>query len=430
MSIPRDTPQKSQFRAEPRVRPVHPHRRGVSANEAEMLGYDGVSDLTSSNRTGNGCPAVKQEAFTTYRSPEISEDTSSNQPASMESSFHSSDPESIIQGDSAAEPSSPQISAHVLASESLHTAQQNTAPFNPYYQPRNNTGRLDSPFRFEETVHTIPSPAAERATSQDSVRAQDQDSASCYPEDPQRPRFVDRNQSWPGDLNLPSPGVAFSQFPHPARKASASDGAPSPTTRDYPHPFHDFVSGQRFTKGAFGKIPSSSSAFRPRSSSPPASPWASFSGPIPNPSSANPSSEPGGGGGGSRGAFSSANRESAFGRRYDTPLEPTSPADSPSFSSRFGGQSTSYTSRDDGRAIRGGFASTRGAWNVKSASTSTFAARHGDHDHVPEPIIEEPSSPLLESPLATPLLLGTSSHPFFPSLFPYPSALALVSCFL
>lgn len=368
-----------------------------------MLGYDGVPDLTSSNRTVNGYPSVKQKAFTTYRSPEISEDTSSNQPASMESSFHSSDPESLVKAGNAAEPSSPQISAHISASEeSLHTAQQDTAPFNPYYQPRNNTGRLSSPFHFEETFHARPSPAAERAPSQDSVRTQDQYSASCSLEDPQRPRFVDRNQSWPGDLNLPSPGFAFSQFPHPARKASASDGAPSPTTGDYLHPFHDFDSGQRFTNGAFGKIPSSSSAFRPRSSSPVASAWASFSGPIPN-----PSSEPGSGGGGSRGAFSSANRESAFGRRYDTRSEPTSPADSPSFSFRFGDQSTSYANRDDGRATCGGFASTRGAWNVNSASTSTFAARHGDHDHVPEPIIEEPSSPVLKSPLTTPLLLGT-----------------------
>ncbi|KAJ4163237.1 hypothetical protein LMH87_004978 [Akanthomyces muscarius] len=399
--VPCNTPQKGSVRVEPRVRPIHSRRHGGSPDDAETCGYDGVSDLTSATfktkRTRNERPSVKQEAFTTYQSPEISEDASSNQPASIESISLSTVPEyPIFMEGTATAARSPQISAHGSASEeSLHASQQDTTPINPYYQPRNTTGRLSSPFHYEETLYRKSSPASERAPSQDSFRVSDQYSGPCSPEGPHGPRFVDRNQSWPGDLNLPSPGGAFSQFSHTSRKASASEGAPSPITRDYLLP-DDFDHSERFTKGAFGKIPSFSSAFRPSSNSPPSCPWASFSGPIPN-----PSSEPAG----SRGAFSNASRESAFGRRYDTSPEPTSPADSPGFPFRFGCQPTSYADRDDERATRGGFASTRGAWNINTAGTSSCAPRHGGNDYVPEPIIEEPSSPLLKSPLTTPLLL-------------------------
>ncbi|OAR02331.1 hypothetical protein LLEC1_05193 [Akanthomyces lecanii] len=402
--VSRKTAQKATVRIKPQARPMHSRKQSASADNAEICGYDGTSDLTSSTpkteRTRDERASVKRRAFTTYRSPKISdEDASSNPPSSLQSSLHVSGPESpTFKERTAAEFLSPEIPAHgSVSEESLHVSQQDSTTINPYYQPRNTTGRLSSPPHCEETLHYKPSTAAEHATSQDSSPASDQ--YPCSREEAHRPRFIDRNQSWPGNLNISSPDDAFSRFSDTARKASASDGAPSPTTRDYMLS-DDFDSSERFTKGAFGKRPSSSTAFRHSSSSPPASPWASFSGPIPNPSSEHL---------GSRGAFSSASHESAFGRRYDASPEPTSPADPPSFPFRFGSRPTSRADRNDRRASGGGFASTRGAWNINTSSTSAFAPRHGENDRMPEPITEEPSSPLVKSPLTTPLLLDAMS---------------------
>lgn len=396
-----NTLQKDPVKVQPRPRGMQPHRQSGSAGDAACFGHDGVSSLDpfthKTTRTGNEFHPAKEEAPTTYRSPTISDDDgSSNQPVSLESSFDSSGPESpLCNARSASTARSPKIFVHDSASEaSFHAPQHTTTATNPYYQPRNTARRLSSPFHFAEATSKL-SPPLGRAPSQDaySPASEHRHSGPGSPtlhNSPHKPRFVDRNLSWPGDLHLPGPG-AFSHTSGTARQVSASDGAPSPTARDHPPAAHD--RGERFTKGAFGKLPAS---FKP---SPPASPWASFSGPIPHPD-------------GSKGAFyepssnaSQTSHESFFGRYHHAPpppppppSDPVSPVNPPSFPPRFR-QTTSYPDRDE-------FASTRGAWNINTAATA-FARSDSGHDHVPEPIIEEPSSPPRKSPLTAPLLLGT-----------------------
>ncbi len=64
----------------------------------------------------------------------------------------------------------------------------------------------------------------------------------------------------------------------------------------------------------------------------------------------------------------------------------------------------------------GSFEATRGAWSVDNPRSSWLRAEGGGNERVPEPIIEEPASPVL-SAVRTPLLLGTS-FTILPCWFP------------
>lgn len=414
------------------AKPVHSRRASVGSRAGPLskqrdisdtrTGYDGASSFTSFTHSakphGTGSPLATDEALHAYRSPEVSDDL--HQPESLESSFHSSAP-SVPVVHERTEPDTilPRASTDSLDSDSGESSAPEHVS-NPYYQPRNVAARLSSPFHYTETRRS-PSLAAERAASSQgysSLSDQDPTPGSLPPPLPDLPpsRYADRNQSWPGDLNLPpSPGAFF----YAGRKVSASDGAqtPSPTFGSQSRAAADSGggsedAGERFTKGAFGRFPSS---FKP---SPPASPWASFSGPI-----SNPTPEPG-----SKGAFyetarppSSSSRSAASGRRWENTTEsvferyssasrdsePDSPTDEAGFPFRFGRRPKSFL----GRAGSADFASTRGAWNINTSSTAFH--RRGN-EQVPEPIIEEPSSPVPNSPLATPLLLGTFFSPSLP----------------
>ncbi|EGX92206.1 hypothetical protein CCM_06367 [Cordyceps militaris CM01] len=366
---------KPASRKEPLAEPSTARRKQPHGCEDD-LGipvYDGVSDWHSSTPMSaetntTSYPCARDDAFATYRSPEVSEeDASSHQPASLQSSFRSSGRDSPAFRDYTA----PEASLTDAASEtsSLHTPQDTNpcSSTNPYYQPRGTTGRLSSPFLYAEP--RAPQPSAVRPSSPRDPASPPSAPRSGINSPPRR--FVDRNQSWPGNLHLPRGSPTYTT----TRKVSASDGAPSPT----------FLDPARFTTGAF------SSKRRPPSSSPPASPWASFSGPIPHPGGSEP---------GSKG-------KSVFARYHNNNNTPTAsePAVSPiadhhpAFPGRFR-RPKSFSGRDPATSASGGteFASTRGAWNINTRGG-------GQDEHVPEPIIEEPSSPLAKSPVTTPLLL-------------------------
>ncbi|OAA39235.1 hypothetical protein BBO_06659 [Beauveria brongniartii RCEF 3172] len=414
---------------EPRTRSRQTQRQRDSADDTGVLGHDGTSDLGQSSRSTTQPETVyntvKEEAFNSYRPPELSdEDASSDQPVTLESSFRSSGTESFdFQERTVPAVHSPEFPLFDTACESseaslpsLRASSCNTTS-NPYYQPRSTAARPCSPFRPAEappSSPTPPHPAHHLPPRTSYPPPSEMRSGSSFPDFPDvssKPRFVDRNQSWPGDMHVPSPSD-FSYLSGPGRKVSASDGAqsppPSPPAYDNPRPWTRADAGNdRFTTGAFGKPPPPppTSSFH-TSSSPPASPWVSFSGPIPHPA-VDESAD-----GGSRGAFShdgsshvDARKASVFGGcYYHSSPEPGSPDDAPprGFPFRFE-KPRSYSRRG---GTRDEFKSTRGAWNVNTGS-SAFA-RHGrGHEDVPEPIIEEPSSPVAKSPLTTPLLLGT-----------------------
>ncbi|OAA73119.1 hypothetical protein ISF_00020 [Cordyceps fumosorosea ARSEF 2679] len=432
----RTLPPRDQVLAEPQAY-KQPIRQTSSADNSSISGYDGASDLISSTRDTEPPqiphPPAKASPFTNYRSPEISdEDASSDQPVSLESSFHSFSPGSPSYNEPAApnpqpvEVSSLDDPTSESSEASFVAPQHTTSSSNPYYQPRGTAGRLSSSFHFTEASLCPPcSPPVAQPFSQ----VWNSSSPGVSPERPDfadKPRFVDRNQSWPGNLNQPS-AEAFSCLPGTARKVSASEGArtpqASPTAPDFNYsPIHTGDEGEedeaaeRFTTGAFGRIPSS---FKP---SPPSSPLASFSGPISNPAPETGSGskgayyhEPSAGGGGCGSSAGSSRRESSAFDSYN-PERPASPS-SLSLPFRFGrGRPKSYSRRQTRGGDGGGeFASTRGAWNINTSSSASSFARHatdGGNEHglaPPEPIIEEPSSPAPKSPTTTPLLLGDLS---------------------
>ncbi|KAM3513081.1 hypothetical protein MY11210_003283 [Beauveria gryllotalpidicola] len=421
---------RESVKIEPRTRSRQSQRQRDSADDTGVWGHDGASDLGQSSRSTTQPETlyntVKEEAFNSYRPPEISdEDASSNQPVTLESSFHSSGTESFNFQERTAPAAHftefPLFDSACESSEasfpSLPASSHNTTS-NPYYQPRSTAARPCSPSRPAEAP--LPPPPPPRRPSPPAYHLpprasrpspSETYSGSAFPDFPDvsgKPRFVNRNQSWPGDMHVPSPSVFSSVF-GPGRKVSASDGAqspqPSPPAHDSHRPWTRADAGERFTTGAFGKPPPPppTSSFQ-TSTSPPASPWASFSGPISHPAADES-------GGGSRGAFShdgsshaGARKASVFGGcYYRSSPEPASPDDPPrGFPFRFE-KPKSYSRRG---GVRDEFKSTRGAWNVKTGSSdaSAFACR-GGHEDVPEPIIEEPSSPVAKSPLTTPLLL-------------------------
>ncbi|KAM3496306.1 hypothetical protein MY3957_000460 [Beauveria namnaoensis] len=424
---------KEPVKVEPRARPRQSQRQRNSADNTGILDHDGTSDLGQSTRSTTQPETlyntVKEESFKSYRPPEISdEDASSNPPVTLESSFHSSSTESFnFQERTVPTAHSPEFPLFDTACESSEAsfpslcASSHNTTSNPYYQPRSTAARPCSPFRPAEAPPPSPPspsppsrrppPPAHHLPPQTSCPSPfETRSGSSFPDFPDvsgKPRFVDRNQSWSGNMHVPSPSD-FSYVSGTGRRVSASDGArspqPIPPMHDNPRPWTHADAGGRFTAGAFGKPPPPTSSFQ-TSTSPPASPWASFSGPIPH-LAADES-----GGGGSKGAFShdgsshaGARKASVFGGCYyrNSSPEPASPDEPPrGFPFRFE-KPRSYSRRGGG--VRDEFKSTRGAWNVNTGS-SAFARRGGGHEDVPEPIIEEPSSPVAKSPLTTPLLL-------------------------
>ncbi|PMB66115.1 hypothetical protein BM221_008317 [Beauveria bassiana] len=421
---------RESIKIEPRARSRQSQRQRNSLANTDVLGHDGISDLGQSTRSTTQPETlyntVKEESFKSYRPPQIrDEDASSNPPVTLESSFHSSSTESFnFQERTVPTAHSPEFPLFDTACESSEAslpslcASSHNITSNPYYQPRSTAARPCSPFRPAEAPPPPPSPPPRRPpppahhlpprTSYPPPF--EMRSGSSFPDFPDvsgKPRFVDRNQSWPGDMHVPSPSD-FSYVSGTGRKVSASDGAqspqPIPPIYDSARPWTRADAGERFTTGAFGKPPPPTSSFQ-TSTSPPASPWASFSGPIPQPAADES------GGGGSRGAVShdgsshaGARKASAFGGCYyrNSSPEPASPDEPPrGFPFRFE-KPRSYSRRGGG--VRDEFKSTRGAWNVNTGN-SAFARRGRGHEDVPEPIIEEPSSPVAKSPLTTPLLL-------------------------
>ncbi|XWW92130.1 hypothetical protein V2A60_000052 [Cordyceps javanica] len=369
-----------------------PQRQNVSTENAGNSGYDGNFDLTLPTEKvtrpkGNSIRA-EGEAFRTYRSPEISEeDASSNQAKSLASGFPTPSPDSSsFKAHSTPESRSPQLSHDDAVSESSEVsfdAPQSTPSRNPYYQPRNTARQLSSPFQYAEAfshghLPTVAPPSSQDFDSSPSAHRSDSDSPDV-PDVPNKPRFVDRNQSWPGDLNLPLPGASC-YLSNAARKVSPSDGANtpqlSPTFRANTQTDTDDgadADAGRFTTGAYAKFTTCSNP------SPPASPWASFSGPNPSrglgPETCGSKGafyhEPGGGDSASQ--PSTTRREFAFGS-YNAPpppsSEPSSAAKPPSFPFRFERPPRSFSGRD----ARGEFASTRGAWNINTAGGVPAAA--------------------------------------------------------
>ncbi|KAM3448209.1 hypothetical protein MY3296_008007 [Beauveria thailandica] len=400
---------RESFKFQPRTRSRQTQRQRDSADDTGALGHDGTSDLGQSSRSTTQPETlyntVKAEAFNSYRPPELSdEDATSDQPATLESSFHSSGTESFnFQARTVPAVHSPEFPLSDTARESreaslpsLRASSHNTTS-NPYYQPRNTAARPCSPFRPEEAPPPSPTPPplAHHLPPRTSCPPPSEiRSESGFPDLPDfpgvssKPRFVDRNQSWPGDMHVPSPSN-FSYVSGSRRKVSASDGAQSPQpSPPNPRPWTRADAGDRFTTGAFGKPPPPPTSSFQTSTSPPASPWASFSGPIPHPAVDD---------------HAGARKASVFGGcYYRSSPEPGSPDNAPprGFPFRFE-KPRSYSRRG---GIRDEFKSTRGAWNVNTGS-SGFARSGGGHEDVPEPIIEEPSSPVAKSPLTTPLLL-------------------------
>ncbi|KAJ3481390.1 hypothetical protein NLG97_g7834 [Lecanicillium saksenae] len=242
-----------------------PREQSVSAEDNQSLGYDGASNFASSvqpekYKTESSSPTKAD--FHSYRSPEVSDESISDRRPSLESSLRSSGASSPVYKEELHEESGIKNDA-IPASErewnpeSFHVPEQAS---NPYYQPRNATTRLSSPFQYtdasnrsrhlEHPVSEVYSQPSDHDTRPDSPRLQDA----------QNPSFATRNQSWPGDLNLPSSPSVFSGFSSFHRKVSASEGAQtpqhSPIADTHPSQWHE-ASGARFTKGAFGRPASS-----------------------------------------------------------------------------------------------------------------------------------------------------------------------------
>ncbi|KAJ6789183.1 hypothetical protein PWT90_05904 [Aphanocladium album] len=233
--------------------------KSFSAHDRQSLEYDGASSFASSVEARKQNDAYYPEnaaAFHSYRSPEVSDESISDQHESLESSFHSSDPSSSThKNEGSAAGTYENHPRHASDSsprqDSFHMPEQASSP---YYQPRNTATRLSSPFCYtEEAPHRNPHSPIGRSESQDYSHPSNQDAGLDSPPLQRLPQpcFATRNQSWPGDLNVPS---AFSGVAGTGRKASASDGAQtpqhSPTAETHAQ---DGNAGARFTKGAFGK---------------------------------------------------------------------------------------------------------------------------------------------------------------------------------
>lgn len=405
---------------------VEPRRRSNSSQhrtQGLLSNYDGIADSGRARGIEAEAEPVPSSEFSAnrrglnaYVSPDHCDDhASSHDPASLERSPRlptSASPVPNIQSSSDQKPSVLTSHPPNPDSASSHTPHlsRDDLQHDPYY-PRLRATETNTPY---PNSPLSPRPNSSQNTQHDAA-----------PDSPVleegKSSFVDSNKSRPGNLHVPLPS-AFAGFNGIGRKGSLSDGSKTPAngiTMPLETPYEtNFEDKQRYTKGAFCKL---SSSFKP---SAPRSPWESFSGPICNPSSDR----------GSRGAFFEARaagscggshdgsnfepleaKESIFGS-YNASEQSESPTEPAGFSFRFG-QPKSYSRRHarpgsytDQGSMRGG--STRGAWNINTSfcgansrsTASTFA--RSTHDHVPEPIIEEPSSPISKSPTATPLLLG------------------------
>lgn len=403
---------------------MEPRRRSNSSQRRTqrlLSQYDGIANNGRAQGIKDEAePALsstisaKRRVLNVYVSPDhCDDDISPHDPASLERNpplFTSASPRSNIQKSS----KSSVLSSHPPNPDSAgsHDSHlyRDDLQYNPYY-PRLRTKETNTTYSNSPTsTHPNSSQSTQHDAAPDSPVSEEDKSS-----------FLEGNKSRPGNLHvlLPSTSVSFKGIGRkdsvPDCSKTAAHCVTTPIGDQYGTNFED---KQRYSKGAFDKL---SSSFK---SSAPRSPWESFSGPICNPSpdrgsrgaffEAKDAGSHGGSHGGSNFEPSEA-KESIFGS-YNTSEESGSPTEPLGFSFRFG-QPKSYTNRqagprcytDQGSMRRG---STRGAWNINTSfcgtnshsTASTFA--RSTHDHVPEPIIEEPSSPISKSPIATPLLLG------------------------